>query len=91
MSRAQYSASTQTPEQSSPAPAGTSRRRVLTRFAPAVAGLGIAALLVGCGAGQITQTDTQQSAVNGASGQVGAIAIRDAELQAPDKIGRAHV
>ncbi|HEX4226974.1 MAG TPA: hypothetical protein VHZ97_31715 [Pseudonocardiaceae bacterium] len=74
MSRAQYS----------PTPAGTSRRRVLTRFAPAVAGLGVAVLLVGCGAGQITQTDTQQSAVNGGSGQVGQIAIRDAELQFPD-------
>jgi copper(I)-binding protein len=70
--------------QYSPTPAGTSRRRVLTRFAPAVAGLGVAVLLVGCGAGQITQTDTQQSAVNGGSGQVGQIAIRDAELQFPD-------
>jgi copper(I)-binding protein len=84
VSRAQYSASAQNLEQSSPAPAGVSRRRVLTRFAPAVAGLGIAALLVGCGAGQITQTDTQQSGVNGGSGQVGAIAIRNAELQWPD-------
>ena len=87
MSRAQYSASaqiSQMSEQPSPTPAGTGRRRVLTRFAPAVAGLGIAALLVGCGAGQITQTDTQQSAVNGASGQVGMIAIRGVELQFPD-------
>jgi copper(I)-binding protein len=87
VSRAQYSASAQISpisEQPSPAPAGTSRRRVLTRFVPAVAGLGIAALLVGCGAGQITQTDTQRSAVNGASGQVGMIAIRGAELQYPD-------
>jgi copper(I)-binding protein len=49
-----------------------------------VAGLGIAVLLVGCGAGQITQTDTQQSEVNGASGQVGAIAVRDAALAFPD-------
>jgi copper(I)-binding protein len=84
VSRAQYSVSAQSPEQSSPAPVGIARRRVLTRFAPAVAGLGIAVLLVGCGAGQITQTDTQQSAVNGGSGQVGAIAIRNAELQWPD-------
>ncbi len=84
MSRAQYSASAQISEQASPAPVGTTRRRVLTRFAPAVAGLGIAALLVGCGAGQITQTDTQRSAVNAASGQVGMIAIRGAELQYPD-------
>lgn len=84
VSRAQYSVSAQSPEQSSPAPAGIGRRRVLTRFAPAVAGLGIAVLLVGCGAGQITQTDTQQSGVNGGSGQVGAIAVRNAELQWPD-------
>jgi copper(I)-binding protein len=49
-----------------------------------MAGLGIAALLIGCGAGQVTQTDTQVSAVNGASGQVGMIAIRNAELQSPD-------
>ncbi|HEX3784036.1 MAG TPA: hypothetical protein VHX38_30640 [Pseudonocardiaceae bacterium] len=49
-----------------------------------MAGLGVAVLLVGCGAGQITQTDTQQSEVNGASGQVGAITIRDAELKYPD-------
>jgi copper(I)-binding protein len=84
VSRAQYSASAQTSEQSSPALAGSSRRRVLTRIAPALAGLGVAVLLVGCGAGQITQTDTQQSAVNGGSGQVGMIAIRDAELQFPD-------
>ena len=82
MSRAQHSASAQSPEQSSPSP--VSRRRVLTRFAPSVAGLGIAVLLVGCGAGQITQTDTQQSGVNGGSAQVGAIAIRNAELQWPD-------
>jgi copper(I)-binding protein len=84
VSRAQYSVSAQSPEQSSPAPAGIDRRRVLTRFAPAVAGFGIAVLLVGCGAGQITQTDTQQSGVNGGSGQVGAIAVRNAELQWPD-------
>lgn len=84
VSRAQYSVSAQSPEQSSPALVGTGRRRVLTRFAPAVAGLGIAVLLVGCGAGQITQTDTQQSGVNGGSGQVGAIAVRNAELQWPD-------
>lgn len=84
MSRAQFPASAQSPEQSSSVPTGIGRRRVLTRFAPAVAGLGIAVLLVGCGAGQITQTDTQQSGVNGGSGSVGKIAIRNAELQWPD-------
>ncbi|WP_199441082.1 hypothetical protein [Umezawaea beigongshangensis] len=46
------------------------------------AGLGIAA--AGCSAGQVTQTDTQVAAVNGASGDVGEIAVRDAQLQFPD-------
>jgi copper(I)-binding protein len=45
------------------------------------AGLGIAA--AGCSAGQVTQTDTQVAAVNGASGDVGEIAVRDAQLQFP--------
>ncbi len=82
MSRAQDPASVNAPE-FSPARVGA-RRGVLSRLAPAVTGLGIAVLLVGCGAGQITQTDTQQSGVNGASGQVGAITIRDAELTYPN-------
>jgi copper(I)-binding protein len=56
---------------------------VISGAVAAAAGLGIAALLVGCGAGQITQTDTQQAAVNGASGSAGAIAIRDAQLAYP--------
>jgi hypothetical protein len=43
------------------------------------AALGLA-LLTGCGAGQITQTDTQQSAVNGYQGTAGDIAVRDATI-----------
>lgn len=40
--------------------------------------------LVGCGAGQITQTDSQVSAVDGASGNVGnAIALRDVLILYP--------
>lgn len=58
----------------------TTRRRVLTGLVPGVLGL---TLLAACGAGQITQTDTQESAVNGASGQVGAMAVRDAQLAYP--------
>lgn len=61
----------------------TTRRRVLAGLVPSVLGLGLAALLAGCGAGQITQTDLQQSAVNGASGNVGAMAVRNAQLAAP--------
>jgi copper(I)-binding protein len=51
--------------------------------APAAAGIGLALLLTGCGSGQITQTDTQVAAVNGASGTVGAMAVRGAELAFP--------
>lgn len=58
-------------------------RRRLATVAPVVAGLGLALLLSGCGAGQITQTDTQVAAVNGASGNAGPIAVRGAELAYP--------
>jgi copper(I)-binding protein len=62
----------------------TTRRRVLAGLAPTVLGLGLAAVLTGCGAGQITQTDLQSAAVNGASGTVGAMAVRNAQLAYPD-------
>lgn len=62
----------------------TTRRRVLAGLAPTVLGLGLAAALTGCGAGQITQTDLQQASVNGASGTVGAMAVRNAQLAYPD-------
>jgi hypothetical protein len=55
----------------------------LGRLVPSVLGVGIAAVLVGCGAGQITQTNTQSPAVNGASGNAGPIALRDVQLAAP--------
>jgi copper(I)-binding protein len=61
----------------------TTRRRVLGRVVPAVLGIGVAVVLAGCGAGQITQTGTQSPAVNGASGNVGPIALRDVQLAAP--------
>jgi copper(I)-binding protein len=48
-----------------------------------VLGIGVAAVLAGCGAGQITQTNTQSPAVNGASANVGPIALRDVQLAAP--------
>ncbi|HEX3649517.1 MAG TPA: hypothetical protein VHV49_13910 [Pseudonocardiaceae bacterium] len=59
------------------------RRRVLSGIVPSVLGIGLAAVLVGCGAGQITQTATQQSAVNGASGMIGPMALRDVQLAYP--------
>jgi copper(I)-binding protein len=52
------------------------------RTGVAAIGVVIGALaLAGCGAGQITQTNTQVSAVSGAQATVGAIAIRDAEFE----------
>lgn len=47
---------------------------------PAVVAL---AVLSGCGAGMVTQTDTQVAAVNGASGRVGLIDVREAQLAFP--------
>lgn len=41
--------------------------------------------LAGCGAGQVTQTDTQVAAVNGASADIKGIAIRDALLAYPEQ------
>ena len=45
--------------------------------------LGAALVLAGCGAGQITQTDSQQPAVNGTHAQVKTIALRDVAVQYP--------
>jgi copper(I)-binding protein len=53
------------------------KRRVL---GSGVLGLGAALVLAGCGAGQITQTDTQAAAVNGANAMTGTVALRDASI-----------
>lgn len=50
--------------------------------------LGLAVALSGCGTGFETQTDTQVAVVNGASADVGAIDIREAQLAFPPS-GRA--
>ncbi|TQM81539.1 hypothetical protein FHX81_3906 [Saccharothrix saharensis] len=55
--------------------------RRLAVVAALATGLGLAA--AGCSAGQVTQTDTQVAAVNGASGQVGDVAVRDAQFLFP--------
>jgi copper(I)-binding protein len=49
----------------------------------AVAGLAALLTLAGCGAGQNTQTDSVEPAVNGNRGQVGAIMISDAQFAYP--------
>jgi copper(I)-binding protein len=61
----------------------TTRRRVLAGLVPSVLGLGLAAVLTGCGAGQITQTDTQTASINGANGTVGSMAVRNVQLAFP--------
>ncbi|WP_253768688.1 hypothetical protein [Goodfellowiella coeruleoviolacea] len=63
-----------------------SKRAVAT----AVFALGLGLTVAGCGAGQVTQTDTQVAAVNGASGQVGDIAVRDAQFAFPDNADRYY-
>jgi len=59
--------------------------RPLRRMVPAVA-LGFAAALgiVGCSAGQVTQTSSMEPAVNGNSAQVGDIALRDVMIAFPE-------
>jgi copper(I)-binding protein len=52
-----------------------------TGTAAAIGALIGALALAGCGAGQITQTDTQVAAVDGALATVGFIAIRDAQIE----------
>jgi copper(I)-binding protein len=55
-------------------------RRVL---GAGVLALGAALVLAGCGAGQITQTDSQQPAVNGTHAQVKTIDLRNAAVRYP--------
>jgi copper(I)-binding protein len=65
---------------------GVSRRFIVT--AALAAGLGLVA--VGCSAGQVTQTDTQVAAVDGASGNAGPIAVRNVMLAFPSDGNRYH-
>ena len=55
----------------------------LRKIVPAVA-VGLAALLVGCSSGQVTQTDSMEPAVNGNRGDVGDIALRDVVIAYPE-------
>ncbi|MFE0024771.1 hypothetical protein [Amycolatopsis sp. NPDC059021] len=52
-------------------------------FGAGVLALGAALVLAGCGAGQITQTDTQEPAVNGTLAQVKTLSLRNAAVQYP--------
>lgn len=66
------------------------RGRALIRLAGAVLGISTVLALVGCGAGQITQTDTEVASVNGANGDAGPIAVRNAQLTFPDNADRYY-
>ncbi|WP_236796385.1 hypothetical protein [Amycolatopsis sp. GM8] len=63
------------------------KRRVLTS---GVLGLGAALALAGCGAGQITQTDTMLPAVNGALATTGKITVRNAGLANTNSCQQAY-
>ncbi len=57
--------------------------RSTNRLWAAIAGLAACGLiLTGCGTGQIAQTANQSSAVNGTSGDIGEISLRNVHLQA---------
>lgn len=61
---------------------------MIARQRPLVIGvallLGALGALGGCSTGQISQTASQAAAVNGANGQAGSIAVRDAEFVYPE-------
>src|ERR1700750_3013954 len=61
------------------------RRAPAIRVGFAVAALLVATALAGCGAGQISQTATQEPAVNGTSGTVNNITLRNVHIQAVEK------
>jgi copper(I)-binding protein len=61
----------------------TNRRAVAALIAGAAVALG----LVGCSAGQITQTADQVSAVPGANADVGALGLRDLQIAYPGQNG----
>jgi copper(I)-binding protein len=57
-------------------------QRLFVPSALAAGGLATAVLLSGCGAGQVSQTATQEPAVNGTSGYAGEVTLRNIHLRA---------
>ncbi|WP_019972114.1 hypothetical protein [Mycobacterium sp. 141] len=51
----------------------------------AACGLAAAAALTACGAGQVSQTATQEPAVNGVNAQAGQVSLRNVHLRAPQQ------
>ncbi|OAN42430.1 hypothetical protein [Mycolicibacterium iranicum] len=58
------------------------KRRSSAAAAVATFGLAVSVVLSGCGAGQVSQTATQEPAVNGTSGKAGPIALRNVHIRA---------
>ncbi len=54
----------------------------MNRFKLAACGLATAVALSACGAGQVSQTATQEPAVNGTSGTAGSVSLRNIHLRA---------
>ncbi len=68
------------------------RRRHRPTGAVVVAGAVVGAIaLAGCGAGQITQTDAQVSAVNGVNAVVGVIGVRDGYIEFGERVEGANI
>lgn len=60
--------------------------RFAMRASAGLAACGLtAAVLTGCSAGQVSQTATQEPAVNGVNAQAGAISLRNVHLRAPQE------
>lgn len=59
-----------------------SRRAVGSRIGLALGGLLVASAVVGCGAGQVSQVATQEAAVNGTTGNIGDLTLRNVHIQA---------
>ncbi len=57
-------------------------RRTSAAAALAACGLAVSLVLSGCGAGQVSQTATQEPAVNGTSGKAGPISLRNVHIRA---------
>lgn len=60
------------------------QRFLRLRLAPAVLGCAVAMVLSGCGAGQIAATSEQQAAIDGSTGGVGSMLVRDVVLAYPE-------
>lgn len=61
------------------------------RLAVATLGVAAGALLAGCSAGQITQTDTQLAAVNGGGATAGPLSVNNAAFAYPEDDQRVWV